>query len=389
MKKVLFVMLSLYNGGAEKSLVNMLNELPDDRYEVDLLLFKKKGMFLDQVPSWINILDTPDRLKKLYAPLKESGDMIFTKLAGTAISRLHEKNPNIRQGYRWEKFYSRKVDKLQKEYDVAIAYATGEAMFYVGEKVKAAKKIVWIHNDFRSAKHPKEYDYVYFKDMELVTISDECARIVEEEFSDLNKHVHSIANITSSAVVRRRAEEFIPKELEPDKTNIVSIGRLSEQKGFDIAIDAAAILRDRNMKFKWSVIGDGSLHDGLQKKISDKHLEDCFELIGPRENPYPYIKHCDIFAQTSRFEGKSVVLDEAKILGAPILVTDYPTVHDQIQNENEGMIVGINAEAIAAGIEKLISDKELRERYSEYLLSREYGNQDEIQKYIELIDEAI
>ncbi len=386
MKKVLFVMISLYNGGAEKSLVNMLNELPPDRYDIDLLLFKKQGMFLAQVPSWINIPETPDRLKMLYAPLKNSGNMIFTKVIGTAVSRLLEKNPNIRQGYRWEKFYSKKIDNLQKEYDVAIAYASGEAMFYVGDKVKAARKIVWIHNDFRSAKHPKKYDHQYFKDMELVTISDECARIVEEEFSDLNKHVHSIANITSSAVVRNRSEEFIPKELDSSITNIVSVGRLSEQKGFDIAINAAAMLRDRNLKFKWSVIGDGDLHDDLQKKIRERHLEECFKLIGPRENPYPYIKHCDIFAQTSRFEGKSVVLDEAKILGAPILVTDYPTVHDQIQSDDEGMIVGINAAAIADGLEQLISDKGLREKYSSYLLSKEYGNQDEIQKYIKLID---
>ena len=123
-------------------------------------------------------------------------------------------------------------------------------------------------------------------------------------------------------------------------------------------------------------------------KIHDKKLDDYFILIGPRENPYPYIKHCDIFAQTSRYEGKSVVLDEAKILGAPILVTNYPTVRDQIQNDSEGMIVGISAQDIAGGLEKLITNQELRKQYSTFLSSREYGNQEEIKKVIELIDDV-
>lgn len=382
-------MLSLYNGGAEKSLVNMLNELPSNIYEVDLLLFKQTGMFLRQVPSWINIIETPNNLKKLYSPLKNSGEMFFTKLFGTAMSRIAEKQNNMRAGYRWKKFYSKKIDDLPQKYDVAIAYATGEAMFYVGDKVKADRKIAWIHNDFRSAKHPKKYDYEYFKYMELVTISDECARIVEEEFSDLQKHVHSIANITSSSVIRNRAEEFIPEELMGNTINILSIGRLNKQKGFDIAIKAAAIMRKKGLDFCWTVIGDGINHEQLQKDITDNNLENYFKLIGSRENPYPYIKHCDIFAQTSRYEGKSVVLDEAKILGAAILVTDYPTVHDQITNDNEGIIVDINANSIADGLEKMIKNPELRERLSSYLLSREYGNQSEIRKYIDLIDKAI
>ena len=380
-------MMSLYNGGAEKSLVNMLNELPSDKYEVDLLLFKKEGMFLKQVPSWINIIDTPKRLKQLYSPVKQSGSLVFTKVIGTAVTRMKETIPNMREGYRWENFYSKKVDKLEKKYDVAIAYTSGEAMFYVGDKVTADKKIAWIHNDFRSAKHPKKYDYKYFKDFELVTISEECARIVEEEFADLHKHVHNIANITSSTVTRNRAEEFIPEEFDKDGFNILSIGRLSEQKGFDFAIEAAAMVKDAGKKFKWFIIGDGGLHDKLQSMIDEKKLNDYFYLLGPRDNPYPYIKNCDLFAQTSRYEGKSVVLDEAKIIGAPIIVTKYPTVFDQIEDGKEGYIVEINSKAIAEGVIDLIDNKEKRDEISNYLLAHEYGNQSEIEKYIKVIDE--
>ncbi len=387
MKKVLIVMLSLYNGGAEKSLVNMLNELPSDRFEVDLLLFRREGMFLKQVPSWINILETPDKLGKLYSPVKKSGNMMFTKVFGTVVSKIKESHPNMREGYRWENFYSKKIDRLEQKYDIAIAYTSGEPMFYVGDKVTADKKIAWIHNDFRSAKHPKKYDYKYFKDMELVTISEECARIVEEEFADLHKHVNNIANITSSKVVRDRASEFIPKEFDKESFNILSIGRLSEQKGFDFAVEAAAMLRDAGKNFKWFIIGDGGLHDKLESMIKEKKLENQFFLLGPRENPYPYIKNCDLFAQTSRFEGKSVVLDEAKIIGAPIIVTKYPTVFDQIEDRKEGYIVEINSKSIADGISHLIENEEERNSLSQYLLAHEYGNQEEINKYINIIED--
>ena len=158
------------------------------------------------------------------------------------------------------------------------------------------------------------------------------------------------------------------------------------QKGFDYAIEAADILRRKKVNFKWYIIGDGNLHDYLQKMIDDRKLNDYFFLIGTRENPYPYIKNCDLFAQTSRYEGKSVVLDEAKILCKPIVVTNYPTVKDQIENLTEGVVVDISAEAIAEGIERIIKNSTLKEQLVSNLCMNEYGNQGEITKYMALID---
>ncbi len=387
MKKILIVMLSLYNGGAEKSLVNMLNELPGDQFDVDLLLFRKEGMFLSQVPDWINIIDAPENLRKLYSPLSKSGNMFMTKLFGTVIARSRESTRKMQEGYRWKHFYSKRIEKLEKKYDVAIAYTSDEVMYFVGDKVDADKKIVWIHDDFRSAHYPRKYNYDYYKDMTLVSISEQCSEIIEEEFKDLGKKVYNIANITSSNVTRKRAEEFYPSEYDHKDIKIASIGRLTSQKGFDYAVGAAAELKKRNVAFKWYIIGDGDDYNQLSSMIAENKLEDCFFLIGPRENPYPYIKNCDIFAQTSRYEGKSVVLDEAKILGAPIVVTRYPTVADQIEDGKEGYIVDIDSVAIADGIEKFINEPDLRKKYSEYLLAHEYGNQSEIQKYINIINE--
>ena len=136
------------------------------------------------------------------------------------------------------------------------------------------------------------------------------------------------------------------------------------------------------MKFHWVVLGIGSLKEELEKKREELGVQDCFEFIGARENPYAYMKNADVLVQSSRFEGKSVVLDEGKILCCPIVTTNYPTVYDQI-NEDEGVIVGMSGKEIADSIMKIL--KEPR-RYSEYLSRHEYGNEKEIEGYYQLFD---
>lgn len=387
MKKVLFVMQSLYNGGAEKSLVNLLNELPKDKYEIDLLLFKREGMFLNQVPQNVSLADTPDALKRLYSSIGKAGKYMPVKLFGTVLTRLNRKEAHVQEAERWNRFYSPVIPKLAKRYDVAIAYISGEVLFYVDEKVDAEKKIVWIHNDYGTAHHPKEYDYPHLKNMDgIISISDHCVDILRKEFPEFQDKIHMIENITSSFFTRRRADEFYPSEYQKDMPIILSIGRLTEQKGFDMAIDAAKILKERGIHFQWYVIGNGDLEVTLKKQIAENNVGDCFVLLGTKENPYPYIKNCAVFAQTSRYEGKSVVLDEAKIIGVPIVVTDYPTVKDQIKGGKEGIIVPMTPRGIAEGIGRMLTDTSLYKSIQVYLCEHEYGNQDEVQKYIDLID---
>lgn len=390
LKKILIVMLSLYNGGAEKSLVNFLNELPEDKYELDLLLFKREGIYLQQIPSHVNLLDTPIDIRLLYSPLHKAKRMFFTKFFGTLFSRLLYGASYKAAGFRWKYFYSKCIEKLDKKYDVAIAYISGEPLYFIDEKVRANKKIVWVHNDYRMAKHSREYDYPRFKNMDaIVSISEKCADILKEVFPEFTDKIYNIPNITSSVVIKKRAEEFYPEEYKrSDKQyKILSIGRLHEQKGFDLAISAAAILKKCGISFEWFVIGNGSLEARLKKQIRKEGVEDCFQLIGVRENPYPYIKNCDLVVQSSRYEGKSVVLDEAKILGKPIVTTNYPTVKDQIIDGEEGIITKMNPQGIAEGLEKLLQDRDLLQHIEEYLSQHEYGNQQEIEKYMDLINE--
>ena len=387
MKKLLFVIHSMGYGGAEKSLVNLLNELPENMYEIDLLLFQKKGDFLMQLPSWVNVLDTPEDMERLYAPLKKLGLCGFNKVLGTVCSRIARKTKKEQAAFRWRRFYSKKIRKLYKSYDVAIAYSGTENLYFIRDKVVANKKLVWIHNDYRTAGYSKKDDHPYFADMDgIISVSKECVDVLKEEFPQYQHRMHYIENITSSAVVRKQAELFMPKEYTEDKINVLSIGRLHHQKGFDLAIEAAAILKRNGINFCWYILGDGPLKEKLKQQIRKVGVEDQFVLLGTRNNPYPYIKHSAFVVQPSRYEGKSVVLDEAKILGKPIVATNYPTVWDQIVADKEGIITKMTPEGIAEGMQRMLSEHELRQSITQYLLSNEYGNSEEIHKYRKVID---
>ena len=137
----------------------------------------------------------------------------------------------------------------------------------------------------------------------------------------------------------------------------------------------------------WWIVGDGELRECLEKQVRSNGVEQYLTFLGSKSNPYPYMNNADLIVQTSRWEGKSVVLDEAKILGKPILATAYATVKDQVENGKEGVIVEMNAESIAKGIECLVEDESVLNRIRNYLMARDYGNQSEIVKYYKLFDQ--
>lgn len=391
-QRVLFVMTSMYNGGAEKSLVNLLNELNPNDFDVDLLLLKKMGILLPQIPEWVNVLEPSDGIQLMYTPETIKGHVgtKLLRLSANAVIKTLIRRDCYARAFRWKYVYSRIIEPLDKEYDVSVAYITGELLYFICEKTKARRKVLWVHNDYLAEDQPKEFDMPYMaKTDAIVTISERCANILRTVFPMFKDKVHEIHNITSSVVTRKQSEEFFPTEYKKGQFTIVSIGRLAKQKGFDWAIQAARILKDQKVDFSWFILGTGALEKELLGMMDDLDVGDVIHLIGSRENPYPYIKNADILVQSSRYEGKSIVLDETKILGTPIVVTDYETVHDQIIDGKEGIIVPMTPEGIALGVQEMMEDREKYDRIHQYLLDHEYGNQDEVAKYIDVLSGGV
>lgn len=391
-KRVLFVIMSLENGGAEKSLVNLLNELPAEVYDIDLLLFRRTGIFLKQVPEHVHFIGYSRILEALYGKIDlraiKNYPLYVLKYAVWLAAQVGERAGNARRAWRWKQVYRRIIPSLEGDYDAALAYLEGDASYFVMDRVPGARrKILWIHNDYRQSNFPKKYDRTYFERADgLVSISKACVDILKEEFPECSDKIFCVENITSSQVIRKRGKEFSPKEYQEGCFKILSVGRLELQKGFDLAIKAASILKARGLQFVWYVVGEGSLRAALERQIKEEGVEDCFFLLGIRENPYPYMAGADILAQTSRYEGKSVVIDEAKILGLPMVVTNYPTAGDQLKDGEGGLIVDICPVGIADGIMRCAKDRSLLDGLKGFLLEHEYGNQDEVHKYMDLID---
>ncbi len=393
-KRILIHIGSLSAGGAEKSLISLLNTIPEDKYEIDLMLIKKSGLFFNQIPSYINILDAPVPYNCIGISLKNIGYYLT-----------HKPKYLIRKLYSFYKLKTRRVlsmdqvqwsvwkgaiPVLEKEYDVALSYLEGVTNYYILEKVKARRKLIWIHNEYSKLGYCNKYDTEYFgKADAVVTISELCRNNIIENFPFLAKKVFILENITNPSLVLNMADANIEDSLFENSKEIfkiLSIGRFAPQKNFSMAIDTAKILKDKGVRFKWYIIGDGPLKDEFKTKISNLGLEDYVILLGIRSNPYPYIKQCDIFVQPSLYEGKSIVLDEAKILCKPIVATCYTTVYNSITNGINGIISEMNSESLAENIYRLYLNPDERNRYSQFLSENVTSNVSEINNYYKLLD---
>lgn len=393
-KNLLFVMPSLSAGGGEKSLVNLLSQINYEVYNVDLFLFSEKGVFFNLLPSEVKVLAPKknhiiftNTFKASVANFLKNGqyNLAYSRLIFTIKNRMI-KNPAISEQYTW-KYQSKSFDILEKEYDVAIGYLEKSSIYYVVDKVKSKKKIGWIHTNYSSSGMDLKYDYPYFKQLDkIVTVSEECANALKDSFPHLNNKIKVIYNIVSPKIINNLSNEEIQDTHLYDKnyTNIVTVARLSEEKGIDHAIKSCKLLVNKGYKVKWNVLGDGNEREKLESLISSHDLNNHFNLLGIRENPYPYIKKADIYVQPSRYEGKSIAIDEAKILGKPIVVTNFKTAKDQIDNGVNGLIVGMSEEEISLGIETLLQDEDFKNNLVINLSQERLGTEEEINKVYEI-----
>ena len=388
--KVFVSINDLSCGGAQKSLVSLLDSLkPSDGLEIDLLVLDSSNNFFDEIPVWIHVLKNNDEIQAMFLKandlcksrmsLKVKVEGIIAKLF-FKLSKSGHGNTVQRLWNSWKNF----IPSQKGKYDLAISYVDGFSNYYVIDKVLAQKKIIWVHNEYEKLSYDPQFDLPYFEKTDyIVTISNLCIKSLTNIFPSLSEKFKMLPNISSVDNIFKMAGNNIPSEYKGHKNILLSIGRLNEQKGFDLAIGAAKILKSKGVDFCWFIIGQGELEKKLKTMIKEYKLEENVKLIGTRENPYPYIKYCLIFIQPSRYEGKSIVLDEAKILEKPIIVTNYPTVYDSIENKLNGTIVDFDESKLANSIEEMINDGVLRNIYSNNLRLDNHKN-DYIRDYLDL-----
>lgn len=388
MKKILFVCASLKVGGAEKSLVNLLNMIDYKKYSVELLLFQKQGGFYSQIPKEVRIVDCGKQMRALYDKVPFSIDnfkLKCFKYISTAFAYTKSRRYDIARAHRWEKFYKDLCEPLKEKYDVAIAFQSGEPEYFVMDKVEASRKVVYFHTDISNIKLDHDIESRYLEKFDrIISISNKCVQSITDEFPEFKSKTTCLENLSSFNFIKKMAGDEIPSEYDGAQKGLIilSVGRLVDIKGYDMAIDAANILEKHGIDFRWFFVGEGPERRKLERQIKRYKLEKRCHLIGLRSNPYPYMKFADVVVQSSRYEGKSVVIDEAKILEKLIVITDYASARDQICDGENGLITDMSGEGIAFGIERLYTDKKLVETIKRsYGYAREKKETADVEKY--------
>ena len=407
-KRVFFSMHYMELGGAESSLIGLLQVLDYSKYEVDLFIHSHQGEMMQFIPKEVNLLPEIPAYACIESPMTEAlrrgqWGIVWGRLKAKIRARRYQPKDASKPQYAIYQYIAQEVEpclpSLEQygEYDLAISFL--QPHNYVLSKVKAKKKACWIHTDYTKVEFDTKAELPIWTAYDhIVSISPEVTNTFVQVFPSLKGRILEMENILSAEFVRKRAEEFNANpNLNPNANpnerviNILSVGRFTDAKNYDNVPDICRKINSKlstvnsKLTVKWYIIGWGGDEQLIRQKIKEAGMENNVIILGKRSNPYPYMKACDIYAQPSRYEGKSVTVREAQMLCKPVVITNYATAKSQIQDGVDGVIVPMDNEGCAKGIADFIRNQELQKSIISYLETHDYGNENEVQKIDNLI----
>lgn len=385
-KKILLALNTLDCGGIEKSALSLLQGLNPVEYAITLTLSQKKGEFLPYVPSYVNIvvLDYPKevilerqlgkrRLLRYYLT-----HLNFFQLGILLIRFVCEKfMTSNRRNLCHVKRVLAKVKKPTESYDLALAYANLEQLYYVSNFVPAKRKAVWFHIENPTGGVAGFRDLLpLFKRMDaLFCVSRKLEDSVRRILPEMNGRIFFYPHIFNTKMMYDWAEECVCSwPGDGVRVRILSVGRVRPQKGFDIVPEIAARLKKDGFKISWCIIGDGALYSFVESRIENYDVRESVFLLGTKVNPYPYFKMCDIYVQPSRDEGYCLTVAEARAFHKPILATDFFGAREQLEDGRCGLIVKFGVNDIYNGLKRLLIQKDMRDEYVQKLMMQKIDN---------------
>ena len=372
MKKILFIINSLPGGGAEKVLYDILRKIDKQKYNIEIFLINKEGIYVDKIKK-LNI-----KIDYLFLEREDKINFILYRKIKSCILLIKK--------YLYLSF-PKLISKLKnKRYDIEIAFLEGNPTLLLGNRKTTALKIAWVHNDLEKHRvlSKKNEKKAYSKMNKIICVSADSKKSVENLYPELEKKIEVMYNPIPK-------EEILEKSLEieniysKEKINIVTVGRLNVQKGYDILLKAHNELLKEGLDYNLYILGEGGERKNLEKYISENSIEKNTFLLGFKENPYPYIKQADIFVSSSRYEGYPLVLCEAICLEKSIIATKCTGPNEILENGKYGLLAKVeNISSLKENMKKLILDEELRIKYSK--LSRERAKIFDIEKTMKEIE---
>lgn len=399
MKKILFVINTLGGAGAETALLELLNSLDRTSYEISLYVLTGQGELFGRVPSDVRILNQKFSERSV---LSEEG----RKDLSMAVLRAFWKNGHIlrKLAFVLKNFIEMKkckkvqIDKLlwrmlaeggeqfEDTYDLAVAYLEGGSTYYVADFVKAKKKASFVHIDYESSGYTRGMDLDCYDKMDRIfTVSDEVRDHFLNVYPAYAKKTKVFHNIINQERILREAQKPGGFSDSYDGIRLLTVGRLTHQKAYDIAIDAMDIIKKAGYHARWYVLGEGDQRSALEKKIAQLGLTEDFLLPGAVTNPFPWYRQTDIYVHATRFEGKSIAIQEAQTLGCAIIASDCNGNREQIIPDVDGVLCDLTPQGIAESIMDLIKDPKKRRRIGEEAGKKQIVHEKELQQLLELV----
>lgn len=399
MKKIFIVHSNMEIGGAETSLLGLLKSIDYDKYKVDLLLLDPVGELMDMIPKQVRVLREYSEYRNLVLPIK---DVVKNKNIKVSIGRLRGKLKANRENKKLNnigdlcyltKEYSHKyaiksLPNIKGNYDLGISFI--DPHYILQKKISAKVKLGWLHTDFNRINVNREEDLKMWDGCDyIVSVSDSCKNAFDNKYPELIDKSIVIENILPLEYVNKQSNAMdVSNEIlkEGNVINICSIGRFSDQKNFDNVPNIAKRIINEGYNIRWFIIGYGAEEEVIRKRIEEEAVTDNVIILGKKDNPYPYLKACDIYVQPSRYEGKAVTVREAQMLNKPVVITKFATSDSQLKDRVDGVIVPMDNEGCAKGIVAVIDDISLRNKLINGTKQNDYSNKGEINKLYNIIN---
>lgn len=378
-KKILIRIGSLRHGGAEKVLATFLKNLPEDKYEIDLLLNLYSGKYLDEIPKWITII------------FLNKGEMITTnriqdipnKAARVLYQKSLQKFPNL--------LYKRKLKG--KKYDIEFAAIHGMRDEILNSPLKSSKKIVWIHNDLSEVKgYSTDEIKKFFRFDKIMVISEKIEKLfldLAENKNQKQKIVKIYNPLDTEEIVTKAEKPVINYQFDQTVPTFISVGTIFPQKGFDRLLNVHKKLLDEGLNHKILIIGNGLDFENIKKLKFELNVDETATMLGFTDNPYPYFKNSDFYILSSRYEGFPTVLFEAITLKKKIIATEVSGVNEMLNNGELGLIIENSEEGIYSGMKKALLQPQDFEEYSEKLKNYTipFNLKNSVEKIASVLDE--
>jgi len=365
-------------GGTERALLNMIAEMPDEKYDITILMLEKYGGFLESIPKRVKkkYLDGYSEMKAiLNQPPQKVVKDYFKKgliIKGLSLLLILSFSKGLKNRSILFKYLLKSFPKSENEYDIAIAYAgpMDFISYFVIHKLNSKRKVQWIHFDVTKIGFNKKFtSRIYQKFDQIYVVSLEGKQKLQKYLPKLSGKIDTFLNVMSPKKLLCMSDRGPGFTDQFDGLRILTVGRLSKEKGQDLIISAMAQLKKSGLNIRWYCIGDGSAKNEYKELIRCYGVEKDFILLGSKANPYPFMKQCDIYVQPSRHEGFCITLAEAKCFSKPILCTNFTGASEQIVDGETGMIVDFNVDVMVEALKKIINNVQLRNKFASNLNS--------------------